>query len=126
MKVKKTLRQVVGLVVVGAALAFTGSAAHAQTSGGNQTPGTEGPCPNQNCGDTCPLGADTQQMNTYVTVNPVCVNCDATCPGHFYHVRVTSYAWYITVGPFPDGTSTYTSGPCKKTAPEGGIYPGTC
>lgn len=42
MKITKTLRQVVGVVVVGAALAFTGSAAHAQSSGGSQPPGGEG------------------------------------------------------------------------------------
>lgn len=89
MKMTKKLRQVVSVLTVGTALALTGSAARAQSSG------AEGVCPNQNCGNECYGFQCALQGGYWIngapfnTQYPVCANCDGKCPAHLLYVEIS-------------------------------------
>lgn len=146
MKITKTLRQVVSLVVVGAALAFTGSAAHAQSSGGSQPVGVEGNCPRQ-CDkvDGCAYCRDETVRFTYDTngnvtgdysytllentgsgSHPDCLDCNGDCKPNavtYYFTNNDCLMAFATIG----GYNSHTTHQCqvKWAIATGTACPGT-
>lgn len=123
MKMTKMLQKLMGMMAVGTALMMTGSVANAADGGSQPTTTVEGPCPNKNCKTVCepcnePYGWLSQ--TSYITTDPVCVNCDAKCPSHLYRVEVKRYD---CIRPTIQG-GTYID-QCHTQNPVGGLY-GDC